>query len=584
MSAVCLASCADSSSIPSAQNGPANAADGGALDGATSFVPGPVVATGNPPPLSGGTLAITADDRFAVASDPDGDRVVLTEIDTGNVRTVALSAGDEPGRVAVDDHGHAFVVLRRGRSVVTVDVASGAVLARRDVCANPRGLVWDARSDSLHVACMDGELVTLPAGEGSPTRRLQLADDLRDVLVVNDELWVTRFRSAAVLTVANDGTVRTRDDVGRAAPARTSGLAWCTVVSGRRAWMLHQSTGPAPTISVAVPGYYQTQVAVPCPGLEGVVRPALTQLGDAPLALPPVPNAALAVDLDVSPDGTRLALAIPGNHGAARGQLVELATNQPACLSILRGQVVAEGQVVAVRYRRDGTLLAQTRAPTGLYLSNAGRFIPWGGPLIDHSGHRLFHTNPTGTVTCASCHAEGGDDGRVWTFDVGARRTPHLRGGLLGTEPFHWSGDLRDFRALVAEVMVRGMNAPTPDAAHADALATWLDAQPAHRTPDVDSASAARGDAIFHSLETGCGGCHAGAKTTNNQSVDVGTGGRFQVPSLRGLAARGPYLHNGCAATLRDRLSTCGGGDRHGRTSQLTAGQRDDRVNHLRTL
>ena len=28
--------------------------------------------------------------------------------------------------------------------------------------------------------------------------------------------------------------------------------------------------------------------------------------------------------------------------------------------------------------------------------------------------------------------------------------------------------------------------------------------------------------------------------------------GRFKVPTLRGLAARPPYFHNGSAATLRD--------------------------------
>jgi len=59
-------------------------------------------------------------------------------------------------------------------------------------------------------------------------------------------------------------------------------------------------------------------------------------------------------------------------------------------------------------------------------------------------------------MTCASCHPEGNDDGHTWNFsDVGPRRTPMLRGGLPGTEPFHWSGDLRDFGHLVDAVLTR---------------------------------------------------------------------------------------------------------------------------------
>jgi cytochrome c peroxidase len=66
--------------------------------------------------------------------------------------------------------------------------------------------------------------------------------------------------------------------------------------------------------------------------------------------------------------------------------------------------------------------------------------------------------------------------------------------------------------------------------------------------------------------------------------MDVGTGKPYQVPSLRGLAARAPYMHDGCAATLHDRFGPCGGGDRHGVTSALTTDQIDDLVAYLETL
>ena len=66
--------------------------------------------------------------------------------------------------------------------------------------------------------------------------------------------------------------------------------------------------------------------------------------------------------------------------------------------------------------------------------------------------------------------------------------------------------------------------------------------------------------------------------------VDVGTGEPLQVPSLRAIAYRAPYMHNGCALTLRDRFSPSCGGTAHGNTGDLQPGQVDDLVAYLRTL
>ena len=65
----------------------------------------------------------------------------------------------------------------------------------------------------------------------------------------------------------------------------------------------------------------------------------------------------------------------------------------------------------------------------------------------------------------------------------------------------------------------------------------------------------------------------------------MGTGRPLQVPSLRGLAARAPYLHDGCAPTLAARFSPeCGGGDRHGRTGTLSSQQAADLQAFLESL
>jgi cytochrome c peroxidase len=117
-------------------------------------------------------------------------------------------------------------------------------------------------------------------------------------------------------------------------------------------------------------------------------------------------------------------------------------------------------------------------------------------------------------------------------------------------------------------------------------MADWIESlQPYPALRAHDDEAALRGQALFESEAVACSSCHSGALLTNNQTVDVGTGGPFQVPSLINVAYHQPYLHTGCAETLRDRFDpACGGGDQHGRTSQLEPGQIEDLVAYLESL
>jgi CxxC motif-containing protein (DUF1111 family) len=118
-----------------------------------------------------------------------------------------------------------------------------------------------------------------------------------------------------------------------------------------------------------------------------------------------------------------------------------------------------------------------------------------------------------------------------------------------------------------------------------DALGNWLDKQHELQHESADLDGVVRGKQLFESKELGCTGCHSGALLTNNQTVDVGTGGAFQVPSLRGVSLRAPYMHDGCAQSLEDRFTPgCGGDNRHGNTAQLTAAKRSDLITFLGSL
>jgi hypothetical protein len=231
-----------------------------------------------------------------------------------------------------------------------------------------------------------------------------------------------------------------------------------------------------------------------------------------------------------------------------------------------------------------GRLALQTRAPGMFHLGS--RSVPLPGRPRKHTGHEIFHLATAGGIACASCHPEGRDDGQVWNFaDLGPRRTQSLAGGITGTEPFHWAGDMSNFDRLAFDVFLSRMSGPTIEPVHAGSLEKWVNTIPRMEAPGNDDADAvARGQALFNEPSLGCATCHFGPRLTNNQTMDVNTVGAFQVPSLLGIAWRAPYMHQGCAATLQDRFGPCGGGDRHGQTSQLTVEQRSDLIAYLETL
>jgi len=118
--------------------------------------------------------------------------------------------------------------------------------------------------------------------------------------------------------------------------------------------------------------------------------------------------------------------------------------------------------------------------------------------------------------------------------------------------------------------------------------------------------SAKRGFAVFTG-KAGCSVCHSGWRFTDDKFHDIGTtttdlgrGGAvkdeslnyaFKTPTLRSVALRAPYLHNGSAATLGDVLKVYekGGISRPSRSPMLfplglTDQERIDLVAFLETL
>ena len=100
---------------------------------------------------------------------------------------------------------------------------------------------------------------------------------------------------------------------------------------------------------------------------------------------------------------------------------------------------------------------------------------------------------------------------------------------------------------------------------------------------DADDPAVDRGRALFYRSDVGCSGCHSGSLYTDNAFWALYGLDAVNTPSLRGVAATAPYLHDGRAATLRDvlELSRDGG---MGDTSLLSEDELTDLEAFLRSI
>ncbi len=228
-------------------------------------------------------------------------------------------------------------------------------------------------------------------------------------------------------------------------------------------------------------------------------------------------------------------------------------------------------------------------------------------------------------IACSSCHPDGHSDGRVWQNPEGLRKTTALF-GLAHTHPLHWSADrdeVQDFEYTIRGRLMQGKGLVSgPIKPKAGFHATELEEPLSGRSADLDalaiysnsfkfrlsphipapgklSAAAERGKQVFFNKEVGCASCHSGPYYSDSRLEkpyrlhDVGTGQddpsekmgpKYDTPTLLGVYRTAPYLHHGKAATLRDVLTKCNKEDKHGKTSQLKAGEIDDLVEFLKSL
>jgi len=251
-------------------------------------------------------------------------------------------------------------------------------------------------------------------------------------------------------------------------------------------------------------------------------------------------------------------------------------------------------------------------------------------PPLVFAGKQIFFNakdsrmNLDGYISCASCHLDGDDDGRVWDFTdrgEGLRNTISLLGRRgTGQGRVHWSAnfdEIQDFEHDIrnafggsgfmssAAFNTGTRNQPLGDpkagiSAELDALAAYVGSltevppSPYRNAGGFLTADGQAGQALFQQLN--CAACHGGNDFTDSgtgQMHDVGTiksssGKRLNetllgldTPTLRGLWQTPPYLHDGSAATLLDVLTTANPNGVHGSTPSLSAVQKQQLAAYL---
>lgn len=157
-----------------------------------------------------------------VAVTPDGRYVLVTNWCTYDLSIIDASSGAEvrrvpmggsyPRGIAVDPSSKtAYVAVRGGRDIVTVDLASFALGKITDVGSGPRHLVMSPDGSTLYVTLNDDGVVarvdvatkrvTARVNSGSQPRSMAISTDGRSLYVVNYDSSTLSKVDAATMTV-----------------------------------------------------------------------------------------------------------------------------------------------------------------------------------------------------------------------------------------------------------------------------------------------------------------------------------------------------------------------------------------------
>ena len=568
------------------------------------------------------TLAIAGDGRVWVVNAGSATITVLKPDYTVSA-TLPLPRGSRPFGIVFDPSGiNAFVALEFGGKVLKLDAATGSVLGSTAVGLNVRHLAMHGNGTRL----LATRFVTPPVpGENtaSPQTTVNAVNYGGEVVVLDPSTLSTL---SVVILAHSEQT-----DTSNSAHGIPNYLGAAAISpDGQFAWV------PSKQDNIKRGTLRSGGSLTHDMSLRSIAsRIAIASLSEDLAGRVDYDNASVASAAAFDPSGIFLFTALEGDR-----QIV--VTDSWAKREVLRFDVGRAPQGLALS--PDGkTLYVQNfmdRSVTFHDLTSLVNGLEVAPPAPTTvacvateklsatvlNGKQIFYdTRDTRVafqqyISCASCHNDGGQDGRVWDFTQfgeGLRNTITLRGhGGMAQGPLHWTGNfdevqdfegqIRNFAAgtgLMSDPLfhagTRAQPLGDPKAglsADLDALAAYVSSltaqgqSPERNTDGTLTPEARAGQLVF--VQKNCAACHSGTHYTDSALGvfhDIGTlkassGQRLgnpltglDTPTLRGLWNTAPYLHDGSAATLDAAITAHSG-------VTLTPTELNDLVAFLRQL
>ena len=569
--------------------------------------------------------SVNPDSGTAAAIDADSLALVREVPACADPRAIAAAAG---GTLWIACHDDDRVVVLDAGGTILASLPTGYGSAPAGIAAAPDGATVYVTLGGA------GRLLRFNAATRQQTGQLSLGPTPRAIAVSANgaRVLVTRFLSprdqaevwdvnAATFTLTRTIVIpKFGDDANRDSTASGRGVAnYLAAIAiapdGRSAWVAatkpNSERGPLCGPDLDQDNTVRTVVAqidlvgnvfsraIDLDNSDSASALAFSPLGDYLLVALQGDNTLVVLDALAAGDAAGLGAFVTRLATGAAPQAVctDAATNRTVVNDFLsRGVTVLETDPLF----RGGSLAVPSSRVSTVDVE------PLPAPVL--AGKRLFYDagdrrmSAEGYLSCATCHVDGGHDGRVWDFSgrgEGLRNTTTLHGrGGTAHGNVHWTAnfdEIQDFendirtafggRGFLSDADFAARAAPLgpPKAgrsADLDALAAYVASladpprSPFRNADGSMTAEALTGAARFASL--GCATCHAGARFTDSTTGvatlhDVGTlrttsgqrlGGTLtgiDTPTLLGVWDTAPYFHDGSAAALDDVFRVAGG-------------------------
>jgi large repetitive protein len=572
----------------------------------------------------------------------DNDSVSVFDAVT-NTRVGEIAVGQAPRSVAIASDGRVWVVNHRGGTISIVSPTSLSVVQTLTMPfgSQPYGIVFSpAANRALVVLAGSGSLLALDGASGAQLGIVAVGPNPRHVAIdgAGNNAYVSRFISPPQLGEAT-AAVATGAGGAEVVVVDASGMTLRQTIV-----LAHSTKADAENQGSGVPNYLGA-VAISPDGRAGFVPSKQDNIARGTLRS----GANLSFQNTVRAISSRLDL-VGGVEDAARridhddaGVASAAAYDRYGVYLFVALETSKQVAVVDAHGATELFRIDTDRAPQGLVLSPDSRRLyvsnfmdrtvnvydlsalqdtgQWTAPLLASRttitterlaanvllGKQLFYDARDtrlaldAYMSCASCHNDGGSDGRTWDLTgmgEGLRNTISLRGTAAAHGRSHWTSnfdEIQDFEGQI-RALARGTGLMTDAAfntgtrsqplgdpkaglsADLDALAAYVaslnefSASPYRTSSGALTAEAQAGRSVFK--RENCASCHSGTAFTDsgtNTLHDVGTlkptsGQRLgapltglDTPTLRSIWQTAPYLHDGSAPTIAAAISAHSG-------------------------